>query len=79
MLNQLAIVAFYSCFEEQKGQFRILVPVGRQGLKFPECWLIKLRAGYCRHAPTSIVTTLVAGAMLLVPCNHCLWWTMGMH
>ena len=27
--DQVAIVAFYSCFEEQKGQFGILVPVGK--------------------------------------------------
>ena len=45
MLNQVAIVAFYNCFEEQKGQFCILV-VGK-GLKIPqkpvinaECWLL---------------------------------------
>ena len=29
MLNQVAIVASYSCFEEQKGQVGILVPVGK--------------------------------------------------
>ena len=58
MLNQVAIVAFYSCFEEQKGQNGILVLVGK-AYNSLECRLIKLSAGYCRPAPTSIVTTLV--------------------
>ena len=59
MLNQVKIVAFYSCFEEQKGQFGILVPVGKAYISL-ECRLIKLKlnAGYCRQALTSIVTTL---------------------
>ena len=50
-------MAFYRCFEERRGQFGILVPVGK-AQNSVECRLIKLSAGYCRPAPTSIVTTL---------------------
>ena len=62
MLNQVAIVAFYSCFEEQKGQFGILVLVCK-AYNSLECRLIKPSAGYCdqhrllRPAPTSVVIT----------------------
>ena len=56
-MNQVARVAFYGCFEEQKGHFGILVLVGK-ALNSLACRLINLSAGYCRLAPTSRVTTL---------------------
>ena len=59
MLNQVATVAVYSCFEEQKGQFGILVPVNKAWNSL-ECQLTKPSAGYCWPALTSIVTTLTS-------------------
>ena len=56
MLNQIVKMAFYSCFEEQNGQFGILALVGK-AQHSPECQLIKLSAGYCRPTPTSIMAT----------------------
>ena len=55
-----------SCFEEQEGQFRILVLVGKAYNPL-ECPLIKLSADYCRPAQTSIVTTLCTKMSCFLP------------
>ena len=64
--NYVIVMVFNSCFEEN---FVNLVPVGKTYYSL-ECWLVRLNAGYCLPAPTTVLQPCFEGTLQLLHADR---------